>query len=134
MTDTLPKVLHVDDDLDILEVSRLALETVGGLEVVQFSSGFKAVENATALHPDFFLLDVMMPEIDGIETLQKLRDIPEFSGTPAVFMTAKASPDDITALLKCGAVSVIKKPFDPMTLAGEIVDLWQNSRQDIAAA
>mmetsp|Transcript_6277 Transcript_6277/g.10744 ORF Transcript_6277/g.10744 Transcript_6277/m.10744 type:complete len:135 (-) Transcript_6277:56-460(-) len=134
MQNATPKILHVDDDLDILEISRMALETVGDLSVTQCSSGFKAVEIAPELQPDLFLLDVMMPEIDGIETLQALRKVPGFGDTPAIFMTAKSSPDDIEMLMRHGALSVIKKPFDPLTLADEIVNLWRDAMKDRVAS
>jgi CheY-like chemotaxis protein len=134
MQNAKPKILHVDDDLDILEISRMALEAVGELSVTQCSSGFKAVEIAPELQPDLFLLDVMMPEIDGVETLQELRKLPGFSDTPAIFMTAKSSPDDIEMLMRRGAISVIKKPFDPLTLADEIVELWRGAMKDRAAS
>ncbi len=120
-----PLILHVDDDDDILAIAKLALETVGALNVVQCSSGQEALEIASDKLPDLFLLDVMMPEIDGMETLRRLRNIQGFEQTPAIFMTAKVSPENEKMLLECGAVSVIKKPFDPMTLASEIVEIWK---------
>jgi len=125
MPNNAPTILHVDDDLDILEIARLALETVGGLVVIQYSSGHQALEMASLDQPDVFLLDVMMPDIGGIETLRELRKIQGFAKTPAIFMTAKTTPEDIEMLMGCGAISVIKKPFDPMTLASEIVALWR---------
>ncbi|MBT8411155.1 MAG: response regulator [Octadecabacter sp.] len=125
-----PKVLHVDDDHDILAVTKLALEVVGGLDIIQCSSGRDAVEIAQGSDLDLLLLDVMMPEIDGIETLRRLRDIPGFEQKPAIFMTAKATKADREMLLQCGARSVITKPFDPMNLASEILAVWQGAFQE----
>lgn len=121
----LPTVLHVDDEDDIRVIAKLALETVGGLEVFQCASGPEALELAPQTNPDLFLLDVMMPEMDGIQTLKRLRELPGFEHTPAIFMTAKVRAEDQEELLQCGAAAVIPKPFDPMTVASDIVTLWQ---------
>lgn len=125
----LPRIVHVEDDPDIREIALIALEMVGGLEVVQFSSGQEALKGAVAAQPDLFLLDVMMPGMSGEETLQTLRTMPEFARTPAIFMTAKAQHSDIRKLIEAGALDVIIKPFDPMQLATEIVTIWSWARQ-----
>ena len=127
MSNQLPFVLHVDDDDDIRAVALIALETVGGLTVEQFDSGGAALEGVKKLKPDLFLLDVMMPGMNGMETLERLRAMPQFSSTPAVFMTAKVQESDVRQLLACGALDVIAKPFDPMTLASEVVSIWQRA-------
>lgn len=120
----LPKVLHVEDDPDIREIALIALETVGGLNVEQCSSGQEALERAPDLAPDLFLLDVMMPGMNGEETFLALRALPQFAATPAIFMTAKAQPVEVARLRELGADDVITKPFDPMTLAEQIIDIW----------
>ncbi len=124
-----PRIVHVDDDPDIREITRLALELVGGLEVVQFASGQEVLLGAVAAQPDLFLLDVMMPGMNGEETLQKLRAMPEFAETPVLFMTAKAQYSDIDKLKAAGALDVIVKPFDPMLLAADIVRIWSQRGQ-----
>jgi CheY-like chemotaxis protein len=129
-----PFVLHVDDDEDILAISKLALEIVGGFSIVQCSSGFEAVDIARSRTPDFFLLDVMMPDIDGVETLRRLREIEACRDVPAVFMTAKCSSDDRERLMATGAEAVISKPFDPMTLSAEIIEIWETARKRRYAA
>lgn len=125
-----PLVMQVDDEEDILVVTKLALEAIGGLELVQCSSGRQALELAPKHNPDFFLLDVMMPELDGIETLRLLRQIPGFEHKPVVYMTAKATPEDHARLMDCGAKAVITKPFDPMTIASDIVSIWRASLEN----
>jgi CheY-like chemotaxis protein len=120
----LQRVLHVDDDVDILEVSLIALAVVGGLEVTQCTSGHEALAKVRTARPDLFLLDVMMPEMDGVETLQGLRAIPRFSGTPAIFMTAKSEKAEIRRLMETGALDVIIKPFNAVTLASQIAAIW----------
>lgn len=120
----LPRIVHVEDDPDIREIALIALEMVGGLEVVQFSSGREALDGAVAARPDLFLLDVMMPGMNGEETLQSLRAMPEFCATPAIFMTAKAQHSDLHKLVAAGALDVIVKPFDPMQLATQVIAIW----------
>ena len=120
----LRKILHVEDEPDIREVARLALETVGGFVVESCASGEDAVVRAPAFRPDLVLLDVMMPGLDGPATFQRLRQIPGFEQIPVIFMTAKAMPQEIERFRELGALDVITKPFDPMELASQIRAIW----------
>ncbi|MBT3305669.1 MAG: response regulator, partial [Alphaproteobacteria bacterium] len=88
MTETLQKILYVEDEADIQTVAKLALESVGGFEVMICSSGAEALEKAPLFKPDILLLDVMMPGMDGPDTLVALLKIEELKGTPAIFLTA----------------------------------------------
>ncbi|MBC8339656.1 MAG: response regulator [Rhodospirillales bacterium] len=124
MSDTLKKVLYVEDEADIQTVAKLALESVGGFEVMVCSSGAEALEKAPVFNPDIFLLDVMMPGMDGPDTLVALLKIEELSNTPAIFLTAKAMPAEVERYKSLGALDVIPKPFDPMTLADQVKDIW----------
>lgn len=121
----LPKILHVEDDPDIREIARLALETIGGLTVEQCESGAQAVACAPGVLPDLLLLDMTMPGMDGVQTLNALRLLPGMESVPAVFMTARAHVQEQADLLEQGAVAVISKPFDAMTLSQEILTIWQ---------
>lgn len=118
-------ILLVEDDPDIQVIARLALETVGGLHVVVADSGEAALSTLEGFTPDLILLDVMMPGLDGPATLRRLRQRPATAATPAIFMTAKAQANAIQGLLDQGAIAVITKPFDPMTLADEIKQHWE---------
>ena len=120
----LNKILHVDDDGDIREIARMALELVAQMTVHQCSSGKEALEQAEGFQPDLFLLDVMMPEMSGEETWRKLLEIPALAGVPAIFMTAKAEASISRDLRQAGAIAVITKPFDPMTLGDQIREAW----------
>ncbi|MBT5374777.1 MAG: response regulator [Rhodospirillaceae bacterium] len=124
MSETLSKILYVEDEPDIQAVARIALESVGGLTVEVCSSGDEALEKVSAFNPDLVLLDVMMPNMDGPSTMMAIREIPEFSATPVVFMTAKVQPQEVQALLALGALDVIAKPFDPMTLSDQVKGIW----------
>ncbi|PWD51545.1 two-component system response regulator [Serinibacter arcticus] len=115
-------VLVVDDDDSIREVSTLALQLVGGWQVTTASDGLSALALAAENQPDVILLDVMMPGIDGLETLARLRSEPTTSGIPVVLMTAKASTGDEAEWRGLGVLGVIAKPFDPMTLGARLRD------------
>ncbi len=110
-------VLLVDDDQDIREIGRLALQVVGGLQVWVAGSGNEALEAAAVHRPDVVLLDVMMPELSGPETLVKLRSRSQTCDIPVVFLTASVQAPEVERYRAMGAVGVIAKPFDPMTLA-----------------
>ncbi len=125
MTQELKNILCVEDEADIRAVARLALEAVGGFSVTICSSGAEAVERAPEVRPDLILLDVMMPGMDGVDTLRALRDLPETATTPVIFMTAKAQQSEIHNLRKLGALDVIAKPFDPMALSDRIRDIYE---------
>jgi CheY-like chemotaxis protein len=121
----LKKIVYIEDEPDIQMVAKLALEVVGGFEVMLCSSGQQALETLPVVLPDLILLDVMMPGMDGPSTLHALRDMPALKNTPVVFMTAKAQPAEIAQFLALGAIDVISKPFDPMTLAQTVRGIWQ---------
>ena len=120
----LKKILYVEDEPDIQMIARVALENVGGFELLVCSSGTEAVEKAAAFAPDLLLLDVMMPGMDGPTTLGELRKIPELSKTPVMFMTAKVQPQEVEYLKSLNVADVIAKPFDPMGLANNIRDSY----------
>ncbi|MDP4547664.1 response regulator [Marinobacter sp. MDS2] len=121
----LNKVLYVEDDADIRAIAELALQDVGGFSIALCSSGAEAIKVAPDFQPDLILLDVMMPEMDGPQTLQELRKIEATQDTPVIFMTARIQRTEIDEYLSLGALGVIPKPFDPMTLADEIRRIHQ---------
>ena len=121
----LKKILMIEDDLDIQAVARLALEMLGGFTVETCSRGRDALAAAPVFGPDLILLDVMMPGMDGPETLRHLRTLPQTQGVPVVFMTAKVMPHEVDQYKTLGALEVIRKPFNPMTLADTLQTLWK---------
>lgn len=120
----LKRILYVEDEPDIQAVARIALERVGGFTVEICTSGLEALERGPAFKPDLLLLDVMMPGMDGVTTLHELRKLPGLQAVPAMFMTAKVQPSEVAQLRQQGAIDVIPKPFDPMTLSENIRSLW----------
>ena len=121
----LKRILYVEDEPDIQAVAEIALEAVAGFTLKVCSSGEEAVTEAVAFSPDLILLDVMMPNMDGPSTLEELRKLPELANTPAMFMTAKVQPQEVAHFKSLGAIEVIPKPFDPMTLGEQIRTAWQ---------
>lgn len=120
----LNRILHVEDDEDILMIARLALADLGGFEVLQCSSGAEALKQAAGFAPDLLLLDYMMPEMNGMQTLQALRTMPETARVPAIFMTAKAMETIEGDMSGLGVLGRITKPFDPVTLPADIRRYW----------
>lgn len=120
----LNRIIYAEDEPDIQEVALMALDDIGGFTVEACNSGQEMLDKAIAFKPDLILLDVMMPNLDGPATLAQLRKLPELVNTPAAFMTAKVQPKEVENFLALGAIGVIPKPFDPMTLADQIRDIW----------
>ncbi len=123
----LTKILYVEDEPDIHQVAKLALEAIGGFTVQICESGKEALQVAPEYSPDLILLDVMMPEMDGPTTLTELRKIDSLARTPVIFMTAKVQPNEVASYKEMGAVEVIPKPFDPMTLSDQVREIWSSS-------
>lgn len=118
------RILHVDDNRNILKMARSVLESFGGVTVESCDSGQEAIKKAQVVKPDIILLDVMMPGMDGPTTLNNLRQIPCVSETPVVFMTGKELSDGDYELNQHGVVGSIAKPFDPLTLYKQIMEMW----------
>ncbi|MBI3856758.1 MAG: response regulator [Planctomycetes bacterium] len=121
----LSRILMVEDEPDIQAVAGLALQAVGGFQVEICSSGPEALEKVLPYGPDLILMDVMMPGMDGPATLLALRSNPATAGIPVIFMTAKVQSHEIARFLELGAMGIIAKPFDPMTLGTTIRNLWE---------
>jgi CheY-like chemotaxis protein len=115
-----PRILLVDDEDDIRTVARMSLERVAGWTVLTASSGAEGCAVAAAEQPDAIVLDVMMPGQDGPATLTQLREDPATASIPVVFLTAKVQVAERERLQAMGALGVVAKPFDPMTLATEL--------------
>ena len=133
MNRPLRTILCVDDERDILDVARMCLELVGGYQVTCCESGQAALDvldggqnggQNRGMTPDLILLDVMMPGLNGPETLAAVRRRSDFDAVPIVFMTARVQEAEVRAYLRLGVTAVIPKPFDPMKLAGELGMIW----------
>ncbi len=116
------RILLVDDEDHIREVAGVSLEALGGYDVLSASSGVEAIDTATREQPDAILLDVMMPGMDGPTTFQHLQADPHTRDIPVILLTAKLQGADRRQFAELGVVAVLAKPFDPLTLAGQVAE------------
>ncbi len=110
------RVLVVDDEPRIRRFVRMNLE-LEGYEVFEADNGLAALEKVREYMPDLVLMDVMMPNLDGFETLARIR---EFSAVPVIMLTVKGDEEDLTHGLDLGADDYITKPFSPRVLSSRI--------------
>lgn len=130
----LQRVLVLDDDEDIREVTQLALEGVGGLDVRTCSTGAEALAALADFGPDLILADVRMPDMDGPAFVDALRQHPLGEQLPVVFMTASVQVQELARYKAVGVIGVIPKPFDPLELAGRLRQLVIDRPVDQAPA
>jgi CheY-like chemotaxis protein len=117
------RVLYVDDEADIREVAELSLSLNPAWEIKTAGGGAEAIEVVDAWTPDVILLDVMMPWMDGPQTLESIRKLNAGKDVAVIFITARVLPTERNRLLTLGAAGVIAKPFDPMTLVSEVAKI-----------
>lgn len=117
------KVLMIEDDKDILRIGKLSLERVGKCVALTADNAAAGIELAKKELPDAILLDVMMPGMDGIAALKKLRDSDLTKNIPIIFLTARVNDKEIEYYMNLGINGVIAKPFDPMTLPAKVKEL-----------
>jgi CheY-like chemotaxis protein len=117
------RVLHVEDDEDIRAVTEIALVKLSGFQVLSCENGQQALAQAERFAPELILLDVMMPKMDGLQTLAALQQLPGLAGVPVIFMTARLQEAEQQRYLSAGAIAVIEKPFDPLTLGIQLREL-----------
>jgi len=127
-------VLYVDDDPDICEIVKTTLCMMADLRVDTAPSGERAIELALEVAPDLVLMDIMMPGLDGPSTLSRMRGYAALEHIPVIFMTAKLLPAEVAHFLRLGAIGVIGKPFDPLTLCDELFSLWSKAGLERAEA
>ncbi|MDM9383821.1 response regulator [Chlorogloeopsis sp. ULAP01] len=114
------KILVVDNEEYIQEVAKICLETVAGWEVLTASSGKEGITKAEIFQPDAILLDVMMPDMDGLATFEKLQNNPATKSIPVILLTAKIQASDRRRYAQLGMKAAIAKPFNPLELAPQV--------------
>lgn len=128
----LRRIMLVEDDADIQEIAVMALEDIGGFKVTACDDGQAALRQIRLSRPDLVVLDWMMPVLDGGQVVLAMREQGLLGDTPVIFMTAKARSEEITRMRELGAVDVITKPFDVMTLSQRIQTAWDRICADPA--
>jgi two-component system OmpR family response regulator len=122
-TKKVESVLLVDDDANIRLIIEISLEGLTDWQLRQADCGKKALELMHEQRPDLVLLDVMMPEMDGITMLERIKECFPAEMPFVIFMTAKVQQQELEQYKSLGAAGVIMKPFDPMTLPQQIMDI-----------
>lgn len=115
------KVLVIDDEDDIREVAQISLEIMAGLNVIVAASSREGIEKAETEQPDAILLDVMLPDLDGLITFEKLQSNPKTKHIPVILLTAKIQLSDQRRFASLGIKAVISKPFKPGQLAKDLL-------------
>lgn len=123
------KILLVDDEPDILEIVGYNL-TKEGYTVLTASNGKEAVREAKKELPHLIIMDVMMPEMDGMEACEKIRQIPELEGVIITFLTARSEDYSQVAGLDAGADDYITKPIKPKILVSKVKALLRRLKED----
>ncbi len=124
---SLQRILLADDEPDILEISRIALETVGGFEVSVCLSGKTLLERLPEFKPDLVIVDVLMPDMTGPKVFEEIRRRPEYDEVPVIYLTGVIQEEELEDLRETGVADIILKPFDPMTLADRINGVLKGS-------
>ena len=114
------RILMIDDEEGILAVVRVGLKLTAGWQVLTAVSGMEGIEKAKTELPDAILLDMMMPEMDGIETLRRLKDDPQTQDIPIILITAKVKGGTANGVSNLDLAGVLTKPFDSLTLSNSI--------------
>jgi CheY-like chemotaxis protein len=126
---TLNTLLYIDDDAHLRSLVAMALETIGNYTVKLCASGAEALALLQHFTPDMILLDVIMPEMDGLETLQRIQELDACKNTPVIFMTGRSTPELISTFKQAGALDIIAKPFNPLQLPSHLQTLWNQYDQ-----
>ena len=120
----IPKILVVDDDPDIVEILRYNL-SLGGYDVKSAFNGKEAIKKAKIFHPEIILLDVMMPEMDGIEACSLIKEIPSLVNTRIIFLSARSEDYTQLSAFDAGADDYISKPVKPKILLKKIESIFK---------
>ncbi len=123
MSERAIRLLLIDDEASIREVTKATLEATGNWDVTLADTGELGVTLATEINPDLILIDLMMPDMDGIATYAALRQQESISKTPVAFFTAKANMEERQQFDDMGICAVISKPFEPLSLSADLMKL-----------
>ena len=113
-------ILIIDDEDDIREIAQVSLELMAGFQVITASFGKEGIDKALTEQPDAILLDVMLPDMDGIAIFHELQANPKTAQIPIIFLTAKVQPHDQIEFAELAVKAVISKPFKPTSLAQQL--------------
>jgi two-component system, OmpR family, alkaline phosphatase synthesis response regulator PhoP len=119
------RVLIIDDEDDIREIAQASLEIMAGLEVMVARSSQEGLTKAENEQPDAILLDVMLPDLDGVATFKQLQANPATQHIPVILLTAKVQASDQRRFADLGVKATIAKPFKPAKLAEQLLEVLE---------
>jgi DNA-binding response OmpR family regulator len=119
------RVLIIEDEDDIREVAQASLEIMAGLDVITASTSQEGLSKATSERPDVILLDVMLPDMDGLALFQQLQASSTTRNIPVILLTAKVHEMDKRRFAESGVKAMIAKPFKPTELASQLLQILQ---------
>lgn len=119
------KILVVEDEDGLREIIQFSLEAAAGWDVIATASGYEGIAKALTEQPDAILLDVMMPDMDGIETFRKLQENDVTRAIPTIFLTAKVRSNEQQEFMKLGIFGIITKPIKAQELIAQIQRILQ---------
>ena len=117
-------LLYVDDDENLRSLVEISLEVIGNYTLTLASSGAEALEILKIFSPDMILLDLVMPNMSGIEVLKKLKNQKVFKQTPIILMTGQSGFESLELSKELAVIGIINKPFDPMLLSEQVQKFW----------
>jgi DNA-binding response OmpR family regulator len=122
------RILVIDDDDGVREIIQFSLEAAAGWEVSTADSGSEGLAKAETEQPDAILLDVMMPDMDGVQTFRQLQKNPAIQHIPTIFLTAKAKTNELQQFIELGVAGAITKPIKAQALVDRIRAIlrWQD--------
>jgi two-component system, OmpR family, phosphate regulon response regulator PhoB len=115
----LKKLLIVDDEDGVRALVRMTLDS-GDYQIIEASEGLEALDLAREYHPDLVLLDVMLPDLSGMDVCRKIKDDPDLAATTVVMLTARAQTSDVGDAEEAGADGYFTKPFSPIALTRKV--------------
>ncbi|MDD3594409.1 MAG: response regulator [Candidatus Gastranaerophilales bacterium] len=121
----LKKILYAEDEIDIQVIVDAIVKSMSSYEIMFCNNGQEVLDIVEEYNPDLILLDIMMPEVDGLTAFQELQKSEKTKNIPVVFITAKAQVHEVQSFLKTGVIGIITKPFDPMQLCSNINAIWE---------
>ena len=128
MSERKTTILHVEDDASLQNLVRIALESLGGFAVRTAGGAHQALALAREAAPDLLLLDLDLPDMNGIAALRALRQLPGVAAAPVVFLTASTDPAVEIELRVLGVQEILRKPFRPRLLVETVARVLQAER------
>lgn len=122
-----PKILVIDDEPAILTVAQVSLEILGNWEVLTASTGRDGLKKAKSEKPEVIILDIMMPDLNGLTVLEAIRADPILQNTLVILLTGKGEDWDAYEYHSLNIAGIIAKPFEPLELTPKIAEIYQKS-------